>query len=480
MIASVGLFVATLALQNCGGSSTQSQQSSTPSSTTASVTTTITDPPTCAAPTGGFNHVWVTITRVRANISANAGPNDSGWMDMLDLSQSPKQIDLLSLTSNTCLLTQLGTNTGLPPGNYQQIRLLLLANDASGVATPSPNQCGSNGFNCVVLVNGATQTIQLSSEAQTGIKIPPGQISTGGINLTAGQSSDLNIDFNACDSILEEGNGRFRLKPTLHAGEVSLNSNSISGRVVDSVTKKPIAMAKVLVEQPDANGTDRVLAEEMAAADGTFIFCPLPSGDYDVVAAGFIAPVLGPAALYNATVTFKVPVGAALGDIPLVPESGASTNIVPATIHGQVTSSGTGNTATAADITLSALQQATPTGGPSIMVSVPLFPGSTPTVATAAASTCPTNTDCVNYSLLVPASNPSVGTFSSSGTNYSVPVSGNVQYGIDADSFTPDGSNTPDCSPSDVTTSLDVGGGPLTVALGVTVTAKTLIFTGCQ
>ncbi len=102
-----------VALTSCGGGS-----SSTGFSTgqTGSVTTTVTDPPSCKAPKGDFMNVWVTITKVRAHISSDAGPNDSGWVTLVDLTSSPKQIDLLSLQSTTCLLTQLGSTSGLAAG----------------------------------------------------------------------------------------------------------------------------------------------------------------------------------------------------------------------------------------------------------------------------------------------------------------------------------------------------------------------------
>jgi hypothetical protein len=90
------------------------------------------------------------------------------------------------------------------------------------------------------------------------------------------------------------------------------------------------------------------------------------------------------------------------------------------------------------------------------------------------------NTDCVNYVLLVPASNLSVGTFSATETTYAAPALGNVAYSIDAQAFLPDGSNSSDCSPAELTTSVELEGSPLVVAAGATVTAKTLAFTGCQ
>src|ERR1700756_5054119 len=54
------------------------------------------DPATCAAPDGPFAHVYVTITDVQAHMSATAGDNDSGWVDLTpNLAKSPKQVDLL-------------------------------------------------------------------------------------------------------------------------------------------------------------------------------------------------------------------------------------------------------------------------------------------------------------------------------------------------------------------------------------------------
>jgi hypothetical protein len=404
--------------------------------TTGTITTSLTDPPTCGA---SLDHVWVTITKVTAHISSSASSTDSGWVTLADLTAAPKQIDLLSLASTTCLLSQLGSTSGLQPGNYQQIRILLLDNSAT--SGPSPNACGNgNGFNCVVPSAGSPQELQLSSEAKTGIKIPPGQITGGGLNLAAGQSADLNINFDACASILRQGNGKYRLKPTLHAGAVSVNNNSISGKVVDSSTTSAIPGAIVLLEQPDSNAIDRIVDAGVSGADGSFIFCPLAPGNYDVVVVAAPATSLV-TTVYNATIAFQVPVGTSLNNIPLVSEgSGTALTIPWATISGQVTSAGSGG-ATAADVTFSALQDATPTGGSVVHVTIPVFSASaqpptyettaTPTPATPA---CPAATDCLNYSLVVPASNPSVGTFASGSITYAAPASGSVNYSLLAES----------------------------------------------
>src|SRR5207245_4130492 len=97
--------------------------------------------------------------------------NDSGFMYLPpNLHNSPVQVDLLGAVSAGCFLAQLGSGTVIPAGTYQQIRIILLDNNAN--TTVANNQC-NGGFNCVVLAsNASVHPLQLSSEATTGIKIP--------------------------------------------------------------------------------------------------------------------------------------------------------------------------------------------------------------------------------------------------------------------------------------------------------------------
>ncbi len=96
----------------------------------------------------------------------------------------------------------------------------------------------------------------------------------GGLTVAAGKTTDLDIDFQTCQSIVQQGNGQYRLKPVLHAGEVGTVSASINGAVLDKSTGKPVAgTAWVAVEQKDSGGVDRVMQSTIANADGTFVFC---------------------------------------------------------------------------------------------------------------------------------------------------------------------------------------------------------------
>ena len=171
-------------------------------------------------------------------------------------------------------------------------------------------------------------------------------------------------------------------------------TGSISGTVMDDSTNQPVGGAIVLLEQLDTGGIDRVINAATTASDGSFAFSALPSGNYDVVAAASVPSGDQATSTYAATVTFRVPLGATVNKIPLVPEFGNSMpNGQPADIAGHVTTSGGGPAQV--DVKLSALQQAAPEGGSPVEVTIPTFTGSTPDITTTVSPTCPAGTACV-------------------------------------------------------------------------------------
>ena len=470
----------------CSGTTTSPQMNNA----MGTVNVSISDPPSCSGTSTGYTHVFVTVRSVMAHISATADANSAGWQELApQLASQPMQIDLFSSAQTTCVLAQLGS-AQLPVGNYQQIRLILVSNTPSaGSAVPTTNACAGNGFNCVVLNDGAgtIRELQLSSEDETGLKIPPGQIVGGPIQVTAGQTVDLNIDFNACFSIIRQGNGKYRLKPTLTAGQVSPNNSGISGQIVDSLTKAPISgPVLVAIETTDNTGTDHILMEASADANGNFRFCPLPTGTFDIVAVA-----LGPNNLpYNATAVVNVPNGQSLGPIPLVAETGATG---PAVLQGFVTATA-GTTPAQIDAAMAALQSISVPGGTTRQLSIPLENAPATSTTPAQASTnllavvsntaCPTgspaNSNCAQYTLVVPASNPSVGVFSAGGFTYGVPASGNVLFSVDAISTRPGSGGAAICTPAEHMTSMDANGQPLKVTPGMITNVAELDFTVCM
>src|SRR6266550_4037952 len=429
---------------------------------TGTINVSLSDPPSCMPPTGHFTHVFITVQSVEVHTSATAGDSSAGWQELApQLASAP-----------------------------QQIRLVLLSNaPAAGAATPSPNACAGHGFNCVVTDDGSIHEIMLSSEAQTGLKIPPGQIMGGAIQVAAGQSVDLNIDFNACFSIVQEGNGIFRLKPALTAGVVSANHSGIGGRVVDSVSKTPIAVnVLVAIEKTDSTGVDRVLMQTTADSQGNFRFCPMPMGTFDIVVVALTASN----APYNATTVVNVPNGSDLGAIPLVAETGATG---PANLQGFLTAKTATGGATV-DVSLAALQSISLSGNVTRQLNIPLqntsasaagpAVNSTGLVSITASNSCPmgspTGANCAQYMLVVPASNPSVAVFAAGGLTFSAPASGDVLFTVDAQAAVPMSGANPDCMPPEIMTSNDASTPPqpLKVTPGMTTNVARMDFSSCS
>jgi hypothetical protein len=378
------------------------------------------------------------------------------------------QVDLLGPATNGCFLATLGDNMQLQPGSYQQIRIILADNGA----TVNNNACGS-AANCVVLAaDSSVHTLRLSSEAKTGLKIPSGQIASGAFTIAAGQTKDVDIDFITCESIVQEGNGQFRLKPVLHAGEVNTTSTSINGKVLDGTSGNPVnGSVVVAVEQRDAVGIDRVQRATLTANDGSFVFCPLPAGTYDVVIVGTRAD----GAIYEPSIITGVSVGSTTGNVSLFALSSAA--LSASTLNGTITSQNSSMTGTVSDVDLSVLETLN-----SVTYTIPLAPTSTQNSATLAVETaassgaliCPAGTDCASYSLSVSSGAANVGAWSSSGTTITANVS-LATYKMDGLAFVPSSGGVSDCSPSEQTTAAFT----LTVS-GSTVAVDPLKFKACQ
>ncbi|MGU7784008.1 DUF4382 domain-containing protein [Burkholderia sp. PU8-34] len=236
--------VVSLALVGCGGG----DGGGSPSTQTGTLHVAMTDAPSC-----GFDHVFVTVSQVRVNMNSNAGDNDAGWSTIT--LPATQKIDLLSLTNGA--LADLG-QTALPAGQYQQVRLVLAQNQGNTLA------------NSVVPTGGNEQALATPSAAQSGIKI------ISPFTVQPNTLVDLVLDFNACKSIVQHGNGSYALKPVVTATPTVV-SGAISGYVAQAE-----AGATVYAEQ---NG--QVVRGTVADASGKFVLSPLiqssTQGNYDVV-----------------------------------------------------------------------------------------------------------------------------------------------------------------------------------------------------
>jgi hypothetical protein len=245
-ILTVAMF-ASVALAACGGGG---GSGSTPTPT-GTVNVQMTDAPSC-----GYDHVYVTVSQVRINASSSAGDNDSGWTN-ITLS-TPQKIDLLSLTNGT--MATLGQAT-LPAGQYQQVRLVLTQNQGNTVANS-------------VVVSGTSneQPLATPSATQSGLKI------IRPFDVAANSTVDLVLDFNACKSVVQKGNGSYALKPVITA-----TPTTVTG-IIDGYIAAAEAGATVYAEQ---NG--KVVSGTVADSTGHFAFSTLvqssTNGNYDIVIA---------------------------------------------------------------------------------------------------------------------------------------------------------------------------------------------------
>ncbi len=435
------------------------------------ITLAVSDPATCGGTSGPYSHIFVTINNVQLSTNPNAAPGDSSFVDLTPgLRVTPTQVDLLG-PANQCFLATLGSNLALAPGSYQQIRVFLAAD---GTSIPG-NQCGV-AANCVTLSSDPSNTphpIQLSQETTQGIEIPASQIAGGQFTAVADQPQTLNLNFDACSSVVALVNNGFRFLPALLAGDTAslpaATPNSITGQVVGSTTQLPIPNAKVIValERPDSRGVDRVVTQTLADAQGNFTFCPVLPGTYDVV----VSAVDGSGGAFAATITLAVQPGNNLGKVPMVAVPGAVNT--PGSITGLVTTSNSFSQPTSADILVAALQ--TTPQSPLTGITIPLLnsASSTLTVATEDAVSCPIGTECAGFTLSVPPANPNVGIFSAAGTTYQQ-GGGSLTYTVDAQAFVSLSGGTRDCNPDFQSF------GPVTISPGGSAGVPTLVFGGCQ
>ncbi|MFC5474559.1 DUF4382 domain-containing protein [Paraherbaspirillum soli] len=207
----------------------------------------LTDAPSC-----GFDAVNVTVNKVRAHQSAVAGDNDPGWAD---ITLNPaRKINLLDLTNG--VLEQLG-QVNLVAGHYTQLRLVLDPNLGSGFANS-------------VVPAGTVNEISLDtpSSVQSGVKLG------NQFDVVSGLRTDLVLDFDACKSIVQKGNGGFALKPVVKVIPTDLNG-------IDGFINPALLNNHVMVTAQQNGTVVRSTAPDMTT--GEFLLARLAPGNYDVV-----------------------------------------------------------------------------------------------------------------------------------------------------------------------------------------------------
>lgn len=174
------------------------------------------------------------------------GEDENGWYSIMDDSIT---VNLLDYQNGTVL--DLG-DIELEAGRYNQIRLLL-------------------GDNNTVVINGETHALTTPSGQQSGYKL------NVQAEVEEGQTYELVIDFDASQSIVETGNGKYILKPVLRTVELQ-EQGSISGTVLP-LEAEPFVYAIIdedtVGTQPDDEGNFKLVG----LRDGTYNVWFNPTND---------------------------------------------------------------------------------------------------------------------------------------------------------------------------------------------------------
>lgn len=127
-----------------------------------------------------FDEVNIEVTGIEIH------SNVDGWVN-IPVTDSIYNLLLLQGNNATFL-----ANAVLASGTISQVRLIL-------------------GTQNTVSVSGTVYPLLLSSQDETGLKLNIHQELAGGVTY------DMVIDFDAAQSVIDEGNGSYRLKPVLTA-----------------------------------------------------------------------------------------------------------------------------------------------------------------------------------------------------------------------------------------------------------------------
>jgi len=222
----------------------------------------LTDAPAC-----GFDEVNVTVRKVRVHQSDSADENAAGWSEIiLNPSRTINLLNLNDPTQPNFALDNLG-ETSLPSGHYTQVRLVLEDNNG--------NQSNANW---VVLSADSTKTpvpLETPSAIRSGIKL------INQFDVPSGQRVDLLLDFDACKSIVQRGNGTYALKPVIKVIPYVLNG--IDGFVDPALLDSHV----VVTAQVNGQIVRAAVANTNLAPNpnrGKFFLARLPEGiNYDVV-----------------------------------------------------------------------------------------------------------------------------------------------------------------------------------------------------
>lgn len=172
--------------------------------------------------------------------------------------------------------TLIGTGS-LSEGSVEQVRLIL-------------------GPNNTVVINNVSYPLSTPSAEQTGLKLQVHQ------SLVAGVAYSILLDFDANQSIVDLGNGTYKLKPVIRTIDTAI-SGSIMGKILPVGLLATVTATSALASYSSA-----------VTVTGDFLIKGLPAGIYTVT----VTPASPKVAVVQANITVAVGAATNVGTITIL------------------------------------------------------------------------------------------------------------------------------------------------------------------
>ena len=224
-----------------------------------------------------FNAVYVTIEDVQVHMKGNGNGNNN-W-ESVSTPNLPKTFNLYDLTNG--VREEIGL-ADLETGPYTQMRLIIGTDPDDGINKLDEAHLYAN---YVIDTDDNYQELKIPSGINTGIKI------VHGFDISADETTELILDFNAEKSVIVAGNkGIWHLKPTIKCGsteELSIIRGKVTTNGIDGIDKVLVSVQE-FDGRPLTDEKDKVTIHTSTVTDPTGYFAifvsPLETPDeYNLV-----------------------------------------------------------------------------------------------------------------------------------------------------------------------------------------------------
>ena len=228
-----------------------------------------------------YNAMYITLKDVQIHAKGNMGNVNNSWTSVI-APTLPKTINLLKLVDDVRFY--IGA-ANLSAGNYTQMRLVVDAINSDGGINELSEQ---HPFaNYVIDSNNNYHELKIPSGDKTGFKI------VHGFTIYANTTTELNLDFDVCKSVIEKGDkDPWILKPTVKVFD-DHEKAIIRGIVSDNSTNLGIPGVLISVQNYNAGAADlkdevlvhtATITSSETGSEGNFSIFVEPGSPYNIVA----------------------------------------------------------------------------------------------------------------------------------------------------------------------------------------------------